>query len=299
MASVHLEPLAAASEIKELTDRIFLDDSLQGWTPATLHKSASKPGALRIREDIECPPGNQPIDLGNAASGGFIVLGYYRAHPRQIILFPAAIRMVAALPDFASLNNDHELLFHSVLLHEIGHWLTLHPQTHRARIGRCQPPSGEAETLTEILNWITLTQAVRDGTPGSKQLLRCQHLKRSRGPTWQYQAYPLWLMAGGHITEPSRQLPGIDPGDLSRGYRWLAGWLEADEPEPSYGTTCAHIKGTTFPGTSKLRSWLPYFSNPDPELAVHIDRVLDAWQKIEGDARPDLLNASDIEMLDI
>ena len=278
MAGFHLDGKTAGAEIEALRGNILLDDSVQGWSGTALKSAASTPGGLRIDEDFECPPSDEPVDIGNQAFNRIIVLGYYRRHPRQIVLFPEAIRLVANLPDFVAAGIDFDLLFQSVLLHEIGHWLTLIPGCHHSRIARCQsPPNEEAETLTELLNWLALTGANEEGNSQARRLLKCQHFKRNRGPVWQYQVYPFWLAASGIVTKLD-QLSGCHKANLQpQALEWLKRWMTRAEEFPDHQVAIKALRSAIFPRSEAFQSFLPCFRFSAAGLSDRITDLLSYW----------------------
>lgn len=278
MASTHLIPKIAQEEISELKENIFLDDSLQGWTSETLRKAASVPGNLRILEDFEPTNGNPAIVTGNQTTNRTIILGYYRSNPRRIVLFPQAIELVAALPKFEPLRNDGDLLFRSVLLHEVGHWLTLHPERHQARINRCSSLfNEEAETVTELLNWLTFATPKLNKVGESKRLLQCQYLKRSFGPSWEYQVYPFWLFATGLANSRGHLDGSISATDKNEAREYLASWLRSPSDLPSRAPVVRCIHSDKFPMPESWRALLPVFANPSGELLRKLDDHFEYW----------------------
>lgn len=300
MAKILLESPAAQSEIDALEGRVFLDDTLQGWTPNSLRQAASTSGGLSIQEDFECPPDDGSVSIGDQASRGIIVLGYYRAQPRQIVLFPEAIRLVADLPEFTPLGSDPDLLFRSVLFHEIGHWLTLHPSRHSARVERCLvPPSEEAETLTEILSWLTFAQADQTGVSGVRNLLQCQNLKRSRGPLWQYQVYPFWLFATGLVTNREQLVGAHTPAISNEGWKYLTEWSAGADAMPLRAPAIRNIQSRLFPKPETWIPLLPGFDDPPEELVKRTATLAEYWSEPliiapSPAGEEDLLDALDI-----
>jgi len=263
----------------DVPDKVTLNPSLQGWNSKSL-KAASN---LNIREDIELPASGSP-QVDNLASCGVLLLGYYRATPREIVLFPEAMRLVVELDAYQKADISYELLFRSVLLHEVGHWITLHPRNHKARIGRCvSPPNDEAESLTETLNWISLVLAAREGVSGSLELLRCQYFKRSRGPVWQYQIYPFWLAASGLVSckQQLSAAPLLEPN--SKTLDWFRNWFAGNEELPfghgRQANTLDAMRDGIFTRSEKIREFLPFFDSYSPEIENRIAQLFEKWDE--------------------
>lgn len=271
MANTHLSPKLAPEEVRALDGNVWLDDSQQGWTSASLAKAA-RGRNLKINED-------SPDLVGSQAQNGIITLGYYRSAPREIVLFPRAIQQVAELPEFKNAGIDASLLFKSVLLHEIGHWLTLIPSLHKSRIQRIGNsfPSEEAESLTELLNWLFLSHSTKAGDAESRRLLECQYFKRTRGPVWQYQVYPFWLVATGLVTSQA-QLEGLEPGRLSaEAHDYLTDWFRGCNEEPARGAAARNVSNSSFPTTAAFHHLLPGFEKSCFNLEERIRTLTTMW----------------------
>jgi hypothetical protein len=271
MANTHLPPELASEEICALDGNVWLDDSLQGWTSVSLAKAAHD-RKLKINED-------SPDLIGNQAQNGIIALGYYRSAPREIVLFRRAIQLVAELPEFSNAGIDASLLFKSVLFHEIGHWLTLIPSLHNSRIQRIGKsfPSEEAESLTELLNWLFLSQSTAVGDAESRRLLQFQYFKRNCGPVWQYQVYPFWLVATGLVTSQA-QLEGLEPGRLSvEAHDYLTDWFRGCSEEPARGAAARNVSNSSFPTTADFHHLLPGFEKSCFNLYERIRQLTKSW----------------------
>lgn len=281
MANTHLASRSASQEISAMNGCIWLDDSLQGWKPETLAKAASD-GRLSIGEDFEDAVGQQLPPNGIQGTRNWIILGCYRHHPREIVLFPKAIELVAGLPEFQKAGIDSKLLFKSVLFHEIGHWLTLVPGLHPSRIQRVRQscPSEEAESLTELLNWLALSYAAEAGNADARRLLQCQFYKRNRGPVWQYQVYPFWLVASGLVTS-HMQLEGREPATLgTEACKLLESWLLGDGEYPASSPTARYLMNSVFPNPESIGHLLPGLGKPPSMVTARIGELMMKWSSL-------------------
>lgn len=194
---------------RELHERVFLDTSLQGWTPESLREAAEK-DELEISRDLEA---DFPDPVVSGSSPGFdhlssrrcILLGYYCPEPRHIVLFPSAIRLVAEVKGIAG-----NVLKRVVLVHELAHWFTL--GNGEQRLGYRSDggsafwerehlkPSEYAETLAELVSWLVFNGGGVKNAMEAEAHRKCQYRLNDPAPHYAYQLYRFWLVASGMAT---------------------------------------------------------------------------------------------------
>ena len=240
-------------------NNVWLSSSLQGWDADSFRRE-ERAGKVPIQDEIF---DREPDDWEDGRANRVILLGVYIAGPpSKIILFPEAIRLVARSPRFteplpSGNTSSYDLLFQSVLIHELAHWFTLDPIKHTSRLGlnrhHAPPEQGSrpslavtftevAETLAELLSWLTANAHGANDRVHALDLLRCQYLLKEPAASYEYQLYAFWLAYTG-LVDTCEQLQGktlktLDCVELGARLSAIKTWIQGDDIKPA--STLAH-----------------------------------------------------------
>lgn len=262
-------------EIALLLDNVWLDPSLQGWTTDSFN-AADEEGSVQIQDSIELDPGGSQL-WENAACGGILFLGLYIGEPRRIIIFPNAIELVANSKRFRGAypgapRSIVDQLTKVVLIHEVVHWLTLHPKKHLARweLRREDPTQFTelAETLAELVSWLTFSLHAKHDLSLARTLLRTHYLIKGPACSYPYQLYWFWLVLSG-LADSLDHLRGVELQDLDfcrfHGRpEAIAIWAGADQRwhDPDSADLLNRIAKSAIGLPDEMPSMLPGFESP-------------------------------------
>ena len=250
-------------ETRILLDSIWLDPSLQGWTKKELQEGEAKIGDEIYPDDVLDParPDARPWDDNKSKGKGVVFLGLYFANPRRIVLFPNAIKAVAGRQEFLDasggcIRRASDTLTRKVLVHELGHWFTLDPDSRKqaARLALPKPGYGAgnparlgnegeycnfhetAESLANLCSWFAFQHLASTDEKSARELMRTMFLTYNSAASYEYQLYWFWLVFGG-IADCPRKLDGgafldLNLESLSCRIERLSAWAAGDSAEP-------------------------------------------------------------------
>lgn len=279
---------AADLAFAELLENVWVDPSLQGWSAEAFNASDEtepvKIGDLILPEMGE----DRPWDGAADKEERVLFLGLYYGSPRQIILFPNAIELVACSKRFHEryplpLQRRIDLLTKVVLIHESVHWFTLDPEKHKTRWNL----QGEhpvqftelVETLAELISWLAFSSHAKHEPKVARELLLVQYLSNDPACGYEYQLYWCWLVFSG-LAEEREQLQGTEIVDLlsprfAGRIDAMRTWAVSDQVthDGDESHLINRIAKVGIKHLADLPAWISEMVGPEPEARSSFERL--------------------------